>query len=164
MQESIPGFEKFLKMNMDQIYTPDWVAKDMCQFFNPIGKVLEPAAGNGVFLKYVKADHCEITEGTDFFNVRSHYDYIIGNPPYSIFSRFLDHSLELADNIIFILPLFKVFNSQGTVNKIAKYGWISHIRLYGGGNLLKFPMGNAIGAFHLVRSHILQTEFSFYKK
>ena len=37
----------------DVVYTPDWVAKDMVDYFNPKGKILEPCSGDGVFLKYL---------------------------------------------------------------------------------------------------------------
>ena len=34
----------------DVVYTPDWVAKDMVEFFKPSGRILEPCKGDGVFL------------------------------------------------------------------------------------------------------------------
>jgi hypothetical protein len=55
----------------DVVYTPDWVARDMVEFFKPSGRILEPCKGDGVFLKYLPphAEWCEIQEGRDFFQV-----------------------------------------------------------------------------------------------
>ncbi len=37
----------------DVVYTPDDVARDVVAFFKPTGKILEPSAGKGAFLKYL---------------------------------------------------------------------------------------------------------------
>jgi adenine-specific DNA-methyltransferase len=37
----------------DVVYTPDWVARDMVDFFKPTGRILEPACGDGAILKYL---------------------------------------------------------------------------------------------------------------
>ncbi len=47
-------------------------------------------------------DWAEIDEGRDFFNVERKYDWIVTNPPWSQFRPFLKHSMEIADNVIFL--------------------------------------------------------------
>lgn len=52
----------------DVVYTPDWVARDMVEYFKPSGRILEPCAGDGAFLEYLPgAEWCEIEKGRDFF-------------------------------------------------------------------------------------------------
>jgi hypothetical protein len=90
----------------DRIYTPDLLARDIVIHFRPSGKILEPAAGGGAFLRALPGcDWCEIDKKVDFFECQQHYDWIVTNPPYSLFTKFLRKSLELADNIVFLCPI-----------------------------------------------------------
>jgi len=107
----------------DVVFTPDWLAKKICFMFNPTGKILEPCKGEGAFLKYLPtADWCEIAEGRNFFDYNNKVDWIITNPPYSDFNRFLKHSFELADNIVLLVPVAKLFKSMGTLKEIFNFG------------------------------------------
>ena len=49
-------------------------------------------------------DWCEISEGKDFFDYNGKVDWIITNPPYSIFDDFLDKAFEVADNVVMFVP------------------------------------------------------------
>jgi hypothetical protein len=94
----------------DRIFTPDALAFDIVRHFRPCGDILEPSAGGNAFVRAVRrlglyCDWCELDRGRDFFDCSAHYDYIIGNPPYSIFTRFLQHSLEVADNVVYLCPI-----------------------------------------------------------
>ena len=89
----------------DCIMTPINICKDIITHFKPYGKILEPCKGTGNFLKVMDADWCEITEGIDFLTHNKHYDWIITNPPWSKIRIFLNHSMELADNIIFLITI-----------------------------------------------------------
>lgn len=64
----------------DVVYTPDWAAKDMVDFFRPSGRILEPCKGGGVFLKYLppETEWCEIAEGVDFFAWSKPVDWCCG--------------------------------------------------------------------------------------
>lgn len=94
----------------DRIYTPDELARDMVVHFRPCGRILEPCRGGGAFVRALPAcDWCEIDLGRDFFSCSKHYDWIITNPPYSIFSRFLIQSLVVADNVVFLCPVSSWF-------------------------------------------------------
>ncbi len=54
----------------DYVLTPEWCAKDIIEYFNPTGNLLDPCRGlNKVFHKLMpeKSDYCEIQEGINFF-------------------------------------------------------------------------------------------------
>ncbi len=90
----------------DVIMTPLELAELIVKHFQPQGKILEPCKGTGNFLQFLpNADWCEITEGRDFFNYKTPVDWIITNPPWSKVKDFLIHSMEVADNIIFLITI-----------------------------------------------------------
>ncbi len=88
----------------DCVQTPVDVAEDIVTHFAPSGSILEPCKGDGNFLKAMPdAEWCEIKEGKDFLELTDKkYDWIITNPPYSIYRKFLNKSMEIADNIVFL--------------------------------------------------------------
>ena len=139
----------------DVVYTPDWVARDMVEFFKPSGRILEPCKGDGVFMKYLPphTEWCEIQEGRDFFKWTEHVDWIVGNPPYSIFSEWLKHSYAIAENILYIIPLRATCQGFGTIKYIASSGKIKHQRTYGSGTSLGFPLGWPCGAVYFQRNY-----------
>lgn len=139
----------------DVVYTPDDVAQDVVNFFKPSGRILEPSCGDGAFLKYLPgADWCEIEKGRDFFACHNRYDWIIGNPPYSIFSDFMRHAFEISDNIVFVIPINKAYNSDRMLREICEYGGMPSIYVIGAGGQLGFvEVGFAIGAVHFQRGY-----------
>jgi len=147
----------------DAVYTPDWCAADMVDWFKPEGRILEPAKGDGAFLRHLPAhtEWCEIEQGRDFFDCTVQYDWIMSNPPYSTLRPWLAHSFNVAENIVYLFPLKNFFSAHGQIMEVKNRGWIKHIRLYGTGSRLGFPMGNAIGAFHFLRGWHGDTSWSF---
>jgi hypothetical protein len=95
------------KVKNDVFYTPEPYCSLIVNHFKPKGKVLEPCCGSGNFLKYLPAntDWCEITKGRDFFDYNKKVDWIITNPPFSLFRKFLQHSMELSTSIVFFAVL-----------------------------------------------------------
>lgn len=147
----------------DVIYTPDWCASDIVSWFKPTGRILEPCKGQGAILRYLPgADWCEIAEGEDFFAWNEPVDWIISNPPYSLFNKWLEHSFSIAPDIVYLIPMNKLFSGWGALVNLNKFGWMYHVRLYGTGTRLKFPMGNAIGAVHFKRGYHGDTSWSWY--
>jgi hypothetical protein len=147
----------------NEIYTPEWAAIDMIAHFNPSGKILEPCRGGGVFTDLLPAaDWCEIREGKDFFNYHNKVDWIISNPPYSLIRKFILHSFKLADNIVYLIPVWKAYNAIGLQEELRKWGGIKEIRWYGGGGKLGFPMGNGIGAVYWKKEYTGPCYTSFY--
>lgn len=152
------------KPGNNKIYTPSWVAKEMVEYFKPTGKVLEPFKGHGVFTDLIPNCHwCEIDEGKDFYDWNEKVDWIISNPPYSGMREFILHSFKFADNIVYLVPVWKVFMAFGLQKSIREFGGIKEIRWYGTGSKLGFPMGNGIGAVHWKRNYKNDIKVSFYE-
>ena len=139
----------------DIVYTPDYVSKNIIEFLKPTGLCLDPCKGDGAFYKYLPdtKDYCEITEDKDFLLYDKKVDWIIGNPPYSIFEDFLKKGFEIAENVSYLVPTNKVFQRQIIMNMINKYGGIKSVLIYGSGNLINFPFGFSVGNFHFQKGY-----------
>ena len=149
-----PQLIKMALRKKDIVYTPDYMAKEIVDLFKPQGKILEPCSGDGAFLKHLPdAEWCEIEKGIDFFEWSKKVDWIVGNPPYSIFNIWLRHSFTLADNIVYLIPLNKIFNDFGMLKDIYVYGGIVKVYAIGRGEKVNFPMGYAVGAVHFQRNY-----------
>lgn len=145
----------------DIVYTPEWLAKGTIKILNPFGVVLDPCKGEGVYYNNFpgEKDWCEIRQGKCFFEYQKKVDWIISNPPYSIFLRFLHHSVTLANDISFLVPINKVFQSQKVMNCINEYGGIKSIFIIGDARqYLGFPFGYSVANFHFQKGYKGQTE------
>ncbi|MES2382873.1 MAG: hypothetical protein V4538_17630 [Bacteroidota bacterium] len=111
-------------LQADIVYTPVYVSENIIKHLNPSGKMLDPCKGDGSFYNLLTGDkdYCEIREGKDFFNYKGKVDWVIGNPPYSIFEDFLKKSFEISDNVSFLVPTNKVFQRQVIMDMINKWG------------------------------------------
>ena len=92
----------------DVIYTPKPVAMKMISMCNitPDMTVLDCSRGAGVFydnLPPCKKDWCEITDGKDFFEYNKRVDLIISNPPFSLWNKWLEKTMQLTDKFCFIM-------------------------------------------------------------
>ncbi|OUX44535.1 MAG: hypothetical protein CBE21_00715 [Proteobacteria bacterium TMED261] len=141
----------------DVIMTNPNTAKWIVDYFQPTGKMLEPCRGDGAFYNELQnhgdTDWCELTEGKDFLDYNGKVDWIITNPPFSIFDAFLLKSFEIADNIVFFCPLTKVFKGKRLDIKICEYGGIKEIIHMGGGNQHGFPFGFSTGCIHYQKNY-----------
>jgi len=139
----------------DIVYTPDHISKSIVESLNVYGKCLDPCKGDGAFLKFLPegSDYCEIREGKDFFKYNEKVDWIIGNPPYSLFEEFMVKSFQLSDNVSFLVPTNKVFQRQIIMDMINDYGGIYSMIIYGSGQLIGFPFGFSVGNFHFKRNY-----------
>jgi len=133
----------------DEVYTPPELAQQIVNYFNPFGygtpiKVMEPCYGKGAFVdaftdnfkKYPdfsrisSIDWCDILQGIDFLKfpnpensfIPYRYDYVITNPPFSQFRAFLNKSMEIADNVIF-LSLINAFFFKARFRDIKEAGF-----------------------------------------
>ena len=96
----------------DRVYTPSALAKAIVEHFDPPKScmMLEPCAGpleNQAFVNVMSEydpDWYEIDEGLDFLAsiIKSRYDWIITNPPWSKLRPFLQHSMEASNNVVFL--------------------------------------------------------------
>lgn len=108
----------------DKIYTPDYLAKYIVEYFKPTGDILEPSCGEGVFLKYMKADWYEIDKGKDFFGCDKTYDWVITNPPFSKIRKFLQHLYKLkVKNIVFLCPLNHILGLKARLKDMQDSGY-----------------------------------------
>lgn len=151
-----------MSKSTDIVFTPDHIAKHMVEHFNPTGSILDPCSGEGYLPKHTL--HCEITEGRDFYDFHATVDWIIGNPPYSIFSDFLRHSFKIAENIVYLIPANKPFNSHRMMKEIEAWGGIVEIHVIAPGSRLKFPIGFCIAAVHFKRSYKGDIKMTFMKE
>ena len=85
----------------DKVYTPVEVARmliDMTEI-KETDTVLDPSKGGGVFFDNLpncrEIYWCEIDDGKDFFEFNNEVDIVIGNPPYSMWNKWLDHTVSL---------------------------------------------------------------------
>ncbi|WPJ53518.1 hypothetical protein PQZ66_gp33 [Klebsiella phage vB_KleM_KB2] len=147
----------------DVVYTPEWIALDMIKHFKPEGIILDPCSGGGVFFNNLEGNKyfCEIEKGVDFFDFELPVRWIISNPPYSIFDEWLTHSLSLADEVCYLIPVNKLLSSYKKLQEVYKWGGIKHIRYYGSGRKIGFPFGFPVGAVHLSKNYKGEVGISF---
>jgi len=98
------------KNGNDKVMTPLPTAEQIVKHFQPKGKILEPCCGTGNFLRAMpSADWCEIDKGKDFLEADGNWDWIITNPPYSIYRVFFNKAMKVADNIVFLQLVNAIF-------------------------------------------------------
>lgn len=138
----------------DVVQTPLDLAHRIVQHFQPTGRILEPCRGQGNFLRYLPgASWCEITEGRDFFAWKNPVDWIITNPPWSQIRPFLQHSMSLAENIVFLMTVNHVW-TKARVRDIKSNGFgIKEICLVEMPE--SFPQsGFQLGAIHVAKGWV----------
>lgn len=144
----------------DNIMTPPYLAEELVQWFIPPNvSVLEPCKGNGAFINALKNcsgvtyDWCEIQEGKNFFNYTNKVDWIITNPPFSQFRSFLKHSMEIADNIVF-LSLINAFFMKARMRDMKEMGFGFHTILSVDTPPKPWPQfGIQLGAVHIKKDY-----------
>jgi len=138
----------------DVVYTPDHVVKAIVDRYKPSGTVLDPCAGDHAFTKHIPdCLWCEIKDGRDFFSWNEPVDWIVGNPPYSILNAWLEHSFRLANDVVYLLPIAKVFGSRKRLLMVKEYGGIVEVFAPWTGRAVGFEFGWACGAVHFRRGH-----------
>ena len=85
----------------DVLFTPLPVALKLIEMTNiqRNEKVLDPCRGEGVIYNNLPStcdkDWAEITEGRDFFEYNNPVDTIISNPPFSIYTKWIQQCIAL---------------------------------------------------------------------
>ena len=157
------GFRRRDADPTDVVMTPDHIAREIVERFQPKGRCLDPCKGDGAFLKHMPgAEWCEIREGRDFFEWTEPVDWIVSNPPYSISNDFTRHAFTVAREIVFLIPINKLFNSDKFTWNVWQWGGVPTIYILGGGADLGFPIGFAVGAIHFSKGYTggIDIEFS----
>lgn len=139
----------------DIVMTPISIAEIVLNHFQPAGQILEPARGTGNIFNLMDEpkDWCEITEGRDFLKYNKKVDWIITNPPYSIYDNFLEHCFEISENVVLLVPIAKAFKSMGVEKLVDKYGGLKEIFLIGGGQKCGFAFGFPTGCLYYKRGY-----------
>jgi hypothetical protein len=82
----------------------------------PTDWVLDPSKGDGVFynnLPSCRKAYCEITEGKDFYEWKTPVDVVIGNPPFSHWTKWLDHTLSICkDRFVYVFGCYSLTHSR----------------------------------------------------
>ena len=163
MNMILPGLESDTALAEDVVLTPDAIAGDIIAHFKPTGRILDPCRGDGAFWKQMPgAEWCESRQGRDFFAWYEPVDWIVSNPPYSIFADWLEHSLKIADNIVYLMPLTKIFGAEKRIRDIYEVGGIVETKLFGSGTRYGFPFGWPVGAVHIKKGYRGPMAWTFY--
>ena len=160
----LPQAELFhAPVEKDIVYTPAWLARAIVDHFRPEGDCLDPCRGAGAFhsLLPAGAEWCEVAEDRDFFLWDKLVDWIIGNPPYSCLLGWIRHSFKVGRNVVYLMPLHRVFASYEFVEEIRRYGGIPEILIVGTGSTAGFPFGHCLGVVHYQKDYIGPTSWSF---
>ena len=109
----------------DRVMTPPALAKAIVKEVYPVGLVLEPCRGTGNIFKELPqgAEWCEIDEGKDFFKWTEKVDWIVTNPPFSQWRKFLKHSMEVAEVGIAFLCTINHLWLKARMRDIREAGW-----------------------------------------
>jgi len=105
-------------------YTPETAVIDLLKFipFSEGDLCLDPSAGvNKVWYNNFpcQKDYCEIDEGTNFFEYSGQVDWIVGNPPFTDFIKFLMHSPNIArKGFAYLIGHSRI--NQVTPNRLSK--------------------------------------------
>ena len=151
----------------DDIQTPPALARRLVEHFQPTGRILEPCAGDGNFLRALRSHvrsaragtqqpaprifWCELKKNRDFFACQQRVDWIITNPPWSQVRRFLQQSLQLADNVVFLFTLNHLW-TRARLSDIRRAGFgLKEMVLLDNPDTFP-PMGFQLGAVHLSRA------------
>ena len=139
----------------DTVQTPVEIAGMIVSYFSPVGLTLEPCRGAGNIYKELPEpkDWCEIMEGKDFFDYHRKVDWIVTNPPFSIYDRFLSHCFEIADNVVLLVPIAKAFKSMRIEKLVDEYGGLKTIWLIGSGTKCGFAFGFPTGCLYYQRGY-----------
>lgn len=139
----------------DTVLTKTETAKWIVDYFKPKGIMLDPCAGEDAFYNNFIGEkyRCEIRDGSDFLLWEDKVDWIITNPPYSIYDHFLEHAFNIADNVVFFVPIAKAFKSNKVQKMVSEYGGLKEIVYMGGGGKHGFAFGFPVGCLHYKRGY-----------
>lgn len=140
----------------DKVYTKIDTAKWIINYFNPFGVILDPSAGKNSFYDNFNTEsklRCEIDDGIDFFDFNDDVDWIITNPPYSIYDLFLKKCFEVANHVVLFVPIAKAFKSNKVQLMVENFGGLKEIVYMGGGSKHGFNFGFPVGCLYYQRNY-----------
>ena len=99
----------------DIVMTPEYLAKDIIEHFNPTGKILDPSRGTGAFYDNFKTDNkdwCELGEDRDFL------DYDENN---IIFTSWVQN--EIGDTIFSSIDIHSIIDNTLKINESVEWNY-----------------------------------------
>jgi hypothetical protein len=115
MDNNIGNQIQYRQKANDVIYTPKDLAIEMINMcdIKETDKVLDCSLGGGVFFDNFpecNKDWCEIEKGRDFFKYTEgkNYDWVIGNPPYSLWGKWLEHTCKITDKFCYVFGVYNL--------------------------------------------------------
>lgn len=150
----------------DSVMTPPHIAKLIVAHYKPTGVCLEPCRGTGNIYAALPdpKDWCEISQGRDFFDYERKVDWIITNPPFSIFDRFIEHCFDLAENVVLLCPVAKAHKSLTHMRRVEEYGGLREMWVMGGGGVCGFAFGFPVGCLYYQRGYTGKIDYLFTKE
>lgn len=144
-------------------FTNKDVAKLIVNYFKPNGICLEPFAGDGAFLSCMPPNTlwCEISKGKDFLKFEDKVDWIITNPPFEELTLWMKHAFDVAQHVVFLIPLSKLFSSAPRMELVRIYGGIKTILYLGSGRKIGFDIGFPFGAIYFQKDYVGNCEFVY---
>lgn len=140
----------------DRVMTRPETARWIVEYFSPSRVCLDPCAGENAFYNALPTGsrgRCEITDGIDFFQWTAPADWIISNPPYSIYDAFHMHAMTLADHVVWLVHMQKLYKSQRLEDAIYEFGGLREIVKMGSGTQHGFPFGFQVLVLHYQRGY-----------
>lgn len=158
----------------DRVMTPDSLAYAIVEHFSPAGVLLDPCQGTGAFFRafarwaekpnkgqgiYIDSyTGSDIDQGHDFLarpvddDPAARVDWIITNPPWSLFRPFLNMAMKQANNVVF-LDKWNAWGFNGRLADIKAAGF--HFERFAIVPPVPKPwpqMGLALAAVHIQRA------------
>jgi hypothetical protein len=154
IRPTVKNQEKRNHPDLDMVMTPPELARQIVDFLEPSGRILDPCRGKGAFYNaFPKGSEkfwCEKLKGKDFFEWTEKVDWIISNPPWSLIREFIIHAFTCADHVAFLCTI--------------EHTWmIARIRdMHAAGFGIKdiivvespFPGGKLLGMVHYQRGYV----------
>ena len=112
----------------DLVMTPEYLAKDIINHYQPSGLILDPARVEGAFYDNIDGlyphtkDWCELGEGRDFLDYKRDVDWIITNPPWSMMQQFLEHGMKISQNIVYLTTI-NHYTTKKRIRDMREYGF-----------------------------------------
>ena len=148
----------------DMVMTPEWLAQDIINHFNPSGIVLDPCRGQGAFYNNLNTetkDWCELSEGKDFLTYDVKVDWIITNPPWSKMQKFLEHGMKISDNIVYLTTI-NHYTTKKRIRDMRDYGFaIAEIYCVPTPAKPWPQLGFQLGAIHTQRGHTGEVKMTY---
>jgi type I restriction-modification system DNA methylase subunit len=114
------------KIPNDVFITPKHIVKKMIEMISiqEHETILDPCKGEGAFYDELigRKNWCEISLGKDFYDYKEQVDVIIGNPPFSQWDKWMEHTISLQPKRI--CYLFGALNlTPNRLKKLSLHGY-----------------------------------------